>query len=311
MLKVPLLAPVAVGVNVTLTVQFAPVASGLVQVLVCAKAPVVVMVPMFRGIVCVLVTVNLIGALVVPTFWVGKVSVDCERVTPVAGPITGTVWGLPGSLLMMLSPPSTLPEVSGEKVNCTAQLAPAAKLVPQVFVWAKFPTAAMLVIVIAVVPRFLRVTVLDGLVDPMVPWANCSVSGDIDNPVPIPVRAVFSMPTVPVSMTVKVPVREPMAVGLKDRLSTQELPTAKEVPHVLEVMAKSPVVAMLLKVMDAAWSLAMVIFRPGLAVFKACHPKYSLPADTIEQVRGVRMSGARGDCVKSKLSVMSLATRSR
>ena len=64
MLKVPETTPVAVGVKVTLTVQLAPAARGVTHVFVWAKFPVVPTVPIFSGIVVVLVMVNLIGLLV-------------------------------------------------------------------------------------------------------------------------------------------------------------------------------------------------------------------------------------------------------
>ena len=45
----PRLVPVADGVNVTCTVQFAPAASDVPQVLVCAKSPLATMLRTFRA----------------------------------------------------------------------------------------------------------------------------------------------------------------------------------------------------------------------------------------------------------------------
>src|ERR1700722_914704 len=140
MLKVPVRAPVAVGVNVMLTMQLAAGASGLTQVLVWAKSPVMATAPTFSGVPVVLVSVNFSGELVVPTFCVAKVSDVSDRLTPVAVPFNVSVCGLAGSLLRMFTPPSTVPEVLGEKVTATVQLLPAARLVPQVLVWANSPT---------------------------------------------------------------------------------------------------------------------------------------------------------------------------
>jgi|GEM_PF-4097838 len=134
MLKVPVRAPVAVGVKVIVTTQLAPAATGLTQVLVCAKSPVVATAPMFSGILLVLVRVNFSGALVVPTFCVGKVKDVSERLTAVDVPFKSRVCGLAGSLLRMFRPPSTVPVVVGENVTLTVQVFPAAKDFPQVFV---------------------------------------------------------------------------------------------------------------------------------------------------------------------------------
>ena len=71
------------------------------------------MVPIFNGILVVLVTVNWMGVLLVPTFVVGKVNAVCERLTPVAVPFRSTVMGLAGSLLITLTPPSRVPDVVG------------------------------------------------------------------------------------------------------------------------------------------------------------------------------------------------------
>src|SRR5271165_6032540 len=105
MLKPPVRAPVAVGVKVMLTVQFAPPAKGLAQVEVWAKSPVVARVPITSGVADVFEMVNLIGVLVAPTFVVGKVNEVCERFTAVAVPLTSMVTGFAGSLLWMLTPP--------------------------------------------------------------------------------------------------------------------------------------------------------------------------------------------------------------
>ncbi len=67
MLKVPVRAPVAVGVNVTLTVQVVSEGTLVPQLLVCAKSPVVVTLLMAKGPEPVLVRANVRNALVEPT----------------------------------------------------------------------------------------------------------------------------------------------------------------------------------------------------------------------------------------------------
>ena len=75
MVTLALRLPVAVGVKVTLIVQFAPAAKVLEllgQVLVCAKSPLLVplrpMLLMVKAAVPLLVSVTVCAALVVPTF---------------------------------------------------------------------------------------------------------------------------------------------------------------------------------------------------------------------------------------------------
>jgi hypothetical protein len=70
-----------------------------------------------------------------------------------------TVCGLPGALSVMLTAPLRLPPAVGLNVTLIAHLAPAPKLVPQLFVSVKFALAAMLVIVIPALPLFVRVIV--------------------------------------------------------------------------------------------------------------------------------------------------------
>jgi hypothetical protein len=65
--KVPVRAPVAVGVKVTLTVQLAPVPALLPQVLVWEKSPLAVMLEMAREALPVLVRVTVCAVLLFPT----------------------------------------------------------------------------------------------------------------------------------------------------------------------------------------------------------------------------------------------------
>ena len=72
MATLPLRLPLAPGVNVTLIVQFAPGASGDVQVLVCAKSdafvPLIAIVLIVSEADPLFVTVTVCALLVVPTF---------------------------------------------------------------------------------------------------------------------------------------------------------------------------------------------------------------------------------------------------
>src|SRR5579864_4664087 len=82
--------------------------------------------------------------------------------TPV--PLKLTCCGLPAALSATLSAPFRAPVVVGVKVTWIAQFAPAANVLPQLFVCAKSPLAPMLLIVSGPVPVLLKVTVCAVLV---------------------------------------------------------------------------------------------------------------------------------------------------
>jgi len=77
-----------------------------------------------------------------------------------------TTCGLPAALSVMITEPVLLPAAAGVKVTLMVQLAPTAKLAPQVLSWAKSPVATMLVINKAAVPVLLMVTACGVLVVP-------------------------------------------------------------------------------------------------------------------------------------------------
>ena len=66
--SVPVRVPPAVGVKVTLTVQLAPAARLLPQLLLCEKSPLVVMELNVTAPAVSLVAVTVLAALLVPTF---------------------------------------------------------------------------------------------------------------------------------------------------------------------------------------------------------------------------------------------------
>jgi hypothetical protein len=85
MVSVPLLVPVAVGVNVTLIVQFVSAAKVVPQVFVSEKSPllvpVIVMLAMFSVPALVLVSVTALGGLLDPTTWFANETVMGDRLT--------------------------------------------------------------------------------------------------------------------------------------------------------------------------------------------------------------------------------------
>jgi hypothetical protein len=137
------------------------------QVLVWAKAPVMVILVIVSAVVLLFASVAVIGALVVPIIVVGNVNFVGATETPVTPlPLRATVWGLLAALSVIVTTPVTVPVFVGLKVTEIAQFLPALTLVPQVLVWAKGPVVVMLVMVSVAVPVLLRVTFFTALVVP-------------------------------------------------------------------------------------------------------------------------------------------------
>jgi hypothetical protein len=84
--------------------------------------------------------------------------------TPV--PLRLIVFGLLAALLVMTKLLRLAPACDGEKVTSTLQLAPCAKVAPQLVVRAKSPFATILTMFRTLVPVFERVTVLMALFVP-------------------------------------------------------------------------------------------------------------------------------------------------
>lgn len=64
----------------------------------------------------------------------------------------------------MLNDPARLPAALGVKVTLMVQLAPTARLLPQLFVWVKSPVVLMLLMVKAAVPLLVKVAACAALV---------------------------------------------------------------------------------------------------------------------------------------------------
>src|SRR5437016_2990337 len=172
--SVPVRAPEAVGVKVTLMVQFAPAAkvAGLVgqalaPVLVAAKSPEGANELIVKAAVPVFVSVTVIGVLVVASGWLPKPRLVGANPTPGAVPFPLIVLRC---ALPTLFPYTTLfrsraPEAVGVKVTLMVQVPPAAKVaglmgqaLAPVLVAAKSPEGANELIVKAAVPVFVSVT---------------------------------------------------------------------------------------------------------------------------------------------------------
>lgn len=136
---VPVRVPAVVGVKVTEIVQLAPAATLVPQLCVSAKSPEAAIDAMVRAALPELVSFTVCAALVVPSVCEAKVRLVGERVTvgavttgvsPV--PLKVTVCGEPVALSTTVIAPALIPVAVGVKVTETIQLAPAAKLTPQV-----------------------------------------------------------------------------------------------------------------------------------------------------------------------------------
>jgi hypothetical protein len=135
----PLCPPATIGVKVTLMVQEAAAASGLTQLWVRAKFPVVVMLLMVRGPSPLLVSVTGLGALVVPSVWFPKLRLVGDMLTagmPVPVPERATARGLPAALSVTVIAPVLVPCAVGVNVTFMVQEAAAAKGLAQLLVCA-------------------------------------------------------------------------------------------------------------------------------------------------------------------------------
>jgi len=98
------------------------------------------------------------------------VSVAAGAVTTgrVPVPLKAIVWGEPLALSAILTVPVRVPTAVGVKVTEIVHFAPAARLVPQLFVCVKSPVAATDVIAKAALPELVRVDVWIELIVPVV-----------------------------------------------------------------------------------------------------------------------------------------------
>src|SRR5579872_4637071 len=148
------------------------------QLLVCAKSPALVpvtaMLLMVRGTVPVLVSFTAAVALVVPTFWLPKLTLVGLKLTTgmvvVPLPLSATFCGLPGPPSANVRLAVRLPLFVGVKVTLTLQDALAARLPGQLLVWAKsppfVPVRPMLLMLKADVPLLNSLIVCAALVVP-------------------------------------------------------------------------------------------------------------------------------------------------
>jgi hypothetical protein len=160
--------PFAVGLNVTLMVQWALAERLAGQLLLSLKSPLfvpVMLIPvMVSGALPELVSVTVCEELVEPTFSFPKLMLVGLSVTAgtVPVPFKLTVCGLPVALSEILTEAVRLPPAVGLKVTSIVQLAFADKLAGQLLVWLKSlisaPVMVMPLMVSEAFPVLVRVT---------------------------------------------------------------------------------------------------------------------------------------------------------
>jgi hypothetical protein len=264
-LRLALRLPVADGENVTDTEQEAPAGTvlGLVgHVVVQPKSPGFVpdtaMPEIVSAAVPEFVSVTGAGTLDVPICCEPKLRLVGDRVTPGAGgggaevpvPLSVAVCGLPDALSVTVRPALRLPVADGENVTEAEHDAPAASVLPHVFVCAKSaafePETAMLEIVNAALPEFVSVRDFEELdvptcCDPKLRLVGDRVTagagGGALAPVPDSAR-VCGLPEA-LSAMLTLAERDPDAPGVNVTEMEQEAPAASE-PGQFELWAKSP-----------------------------------------------------------------------
>lgn len=226
--SVPLIVPPAAGEKVTPTVQLAPEPIPPPHVLLAMEKPAVVtMLEKVRAAPAPFVSVTVWGELMLPTATAPKFKPLGETVagTPPL-PVRTVTCGLPAALSVAVKVPSTEPPVVGVNVTPTVQLAPAARLAPQVLLAIAKPALAVMPAMLTdALPPFVRVAVLAALVAPTgtVPKSN-SLGDQLTGPEPVPERLTVCVPAS--SVIVRLPEAEPIAVGVKETWMVQEAPAA-------------------------------------------------------------------------------------
>ena len=173
-------------------------------------------------------------------------------------PLRLTFCGLFEALSVKVSVPLAAPVAVGVNVTPTAQLAPAARLVPQVLLEiAKGPLIPTLEMVRAVLWRLVSVTVTAALVLPTatVPKFNelaDRVTGELEL-LPVPLRLTVCGLFPALSVKVSVPVAAPVAVGVNVTPTLQVAPAATLVPQVLLAIPKGPLTTMPENVSNPLW----------------------------------------------------------
>jgi hypothetical protein len=173
----------------------------------------------------------------------------------------------------MVTAPVRAPEVVGVNLTVTVQAAPTAR-VEQVFVWLKSPVVETPEMLAEAVPELETTTVCVAAELPTIVPAKDRLLGLAlrigPGATPVPDSAtVFVMPE---AVTVRLPVRDPDAVGVNLTLTVQDEPAAMLPPQVL-VWLKSPEVLTAVTGAEALPLLVTVTAWVGLDAPVATEPK--------------------------------------
>jgi hypothetical protein len=225
--------------------------------------------------------------------------------------------GLPEALSVIVMLPARLPVAVGVNVTEIWQLPPAARDVLQVLVSPKSPDAAIPVMLSALVPVLVKVTIWGLPVVPTVCEAKVNEFGlkSAIGPSPVPVKLADCGLPGAVSVTARLAVRDPAAFGVKVTLAVQLPPAGKELPQ-LFVCVKSelsaPVTPILLMLMDAFPVFTSTRVTGVLLVPTACGAKFARPGYGVRKgpFTPLPLSGmARGLILVLSVTVMAPDSR--
>jgi hypothetical protein len=163
--------------------------------------------------------------------------------TYVPAPASCTLCGLPPPLSLIPRVALREPSFRGENVIVIVQLAPAATLLSQVFVWLKSPGSAP----VNMTPEidrtawliFVKVKMVGALVFPTATLPKLTACADRLTTVPVPASGTVCGESTALSAIVKEPILRPRDAGLKVTAIVQLPPTSTVLPQALEPV-KSP-----------------------------------------------------------------------
>ena len=182
------------------------------------------------------------------------------------------VTGLLSTLAVMITEALLEPVVVGVNVAVMVQLAPAARLLPQVLASLKscgsVPPNKILLMVKVAVPVFVMVTVWGALVTPTFSFPNGRPAVDklIFGCVPVPDKGNSWVGGTAVSATYTVPVINPEPSGVNVTLIVHEPPAGTQLPHLLFSLKDGPDNVMLLMPKLVLPLLVRVTFNGWLLV---------------------------------------------
>jgi len=185
--------------------------------------------------------------LVAPTLVAANVMLVAERVTtgiPTPVPLSAMVCGDVAASSVIVTDAVSAPSVVGAKCPWMVQLAPTARLVPQVFAKtneeAFVPVTAMLAIDNAALPVFVTTTCCDALVSPTVMEPNERLVAEnatvVGIPTPVPLNAMVCGEFPALSVMEMVALSAPGAIGAKWPWISHWPPAGSPVP---QLFAKS------------------------------------------------------------------------